>query len=104
MRADLHWMSAYLADRQAPVTQVVLIWTSLGLAAMAAAFTMLFAAGQTVGPWVAGILADHTSTEATLVWTAVLCAVAAMIAATVRRRHPAPPATARDSASPRRGA
>ncbi|MFI6799913.1 YbfB/YjiJ family MFS transporter [Streptosporangium canum] len=174
------FLSAYLADRQAPVTQVVLIWTSLGLAVMAApalwsrpitdwpgaralatllgvlsggaalalaaptlpvilasaiiygatfmgvpaavtalirgetppadwtatlaAFTVLFAAGQTVGPWVAGILADHTSTEATLVWTAVLCAVAAMIAATVRRRHPAPPATARDPASPRRGA
>ncbi|WP_406315203.1 YbfB/YjiJ family MFS transporter [Streptosporangium sp. NBC_01639] len=174
------FLSAYLADRHAPITQVVLVWTSLGLAVMAApalwsrpitdwpgaralatllgilsagaalalvapappvilasaiiygatfmgvpaavtalirgdtppadwtatlaAFTMLFAAGQTVGPWIAGILADHTSTEATLVWTAVLCAVAAVIAATVRRQHPAPPTTERDPASPRRGA
>jgi predicted MFS family arabinose efflux permease len=46
-----------------------------------AAFTTLFATGQTVGPWLAGILADHTSTAAPLAWTAVLCAAAAALAA-----------------------
>jgi predicted MFS family arabinose efflux permease len=45
-----------------------------------AVFTTLFAAGQTAGPWLAGILADHTSTSATLAWTAALCAAAALIA------------------------
>ncbi|WP_285487657.1 YbfB/YjiJ family MFS transporter [Amycolatopsis taiwanensis] len=58
-----------------------------------AAFTILFATGQTVGPWLAGILADHTSTAATLAWTAALCAVAALLAAVPPgRRTPAPPA------------
>ncbi|WP_086840933.1 YbfB/YjiJ family MFS transporter [Amycolatopsis kentuckyensis] len=46
-----------------------------------AAFTTLFATGQTVGPWLAGLLADHTSTAAPLAWTAVLCAAAAAPAA-----------------------
>jgi predicted MFS family arabinose efflux permease len=50
-----------------------------------AAFTTLFAAGQTAGPWIAGAVADHTSTGATLVWTAVLCATGAAIAASGRR-------------------
>ncbi|NUP82051.1 MAG: YbfB/YjiJ family MFS transporter, partial [Nonomuraea sp.] len=45
-----------------------------------AAFTTLFAAGQTAGPWLAGLLADRTSAEATLAWTAILCAAAALIA------------------------
>jgi predicted MFS family arabinose efflux permease len=45
-----------------------------------AAFTTLFAAGQTVGPWIAGVVADHTSTAATVAWTAVLCAAGAAIA------------------------
>jgi predicted MFS family arabinose efflux permease len=44
-----------------------------------AAFTTVFAAGQTAGPWLAGIVADRTSTDATLAWTAVLCAAAALI-------------------------
>jgi predicted MFS family arabinose efflux permease len=52
-----------------------------------AAFTTLFAVGQTVGPWIAGILADLTSTGATVAWTAVLCTAAAVIAASAR---PAP--------------
>ncbi|WP_312865078.1 YbfB/YjiJ family MFS transporter [Saccharothrix tamanrassetensis] len=47
-----------------------------------AAFTTVFAAGQTAGPWLAGLVADRTSTDATLVRTAVLCAVAAVVAAT----------------------
>ncbi|MGW3568605.1 YbfB/YjiJ family MFS transporter [Streptomyces sp. NPDC000941] len=55
-----------------------------------AAFTTVFAAGQTAGPWIAGVAADHTSTEATLGWTALLCAAAALIAATGHRR-PGPP-------------
>jgi predicted MFS family arabinose efflux permease len=53
-----------------------------------AAFTTLFAAGQTVGPWIAGVLADHTSTGATVAWTAVLCGAGAAL--TVSRRRPAP--------------
>jgi predicted MFS family arabinose efflux permease len=172
------FLSAYLADRHAPAAQVVLTWTALGLAVVAApalwsrpitnwpgtralaallgvlgggaalalaahaplvilasaiiygatfmsvpaavtalirgntppadwtatlaAFTTLFAAGQTVGPLIAGILADHISTDATLAWTAILCAVAAMIAATVRRARLSPSATARGPVSPRR--
>jgi predicted MFS family arabinose efflux permease len=150
------FLSAYLADREASVAQVALVWTVLGLAATAApalwsrpvvrwpggtalaallailatgaalalvstvlpvvlasvvlygatflgvpaavtarirdatppadwtatiaAFTTLFAAGQTVGPWIAGVVADHTSTAATVAWTAVLCAAGAAIA------------------------
>ncbi|SDM30779.1 Predicted arabinose efflux permease, MFS family [Nonomuraea maritima] len=164
------FLSAYLAERHAPLTQVTLIWTALGTAVVAApalwsrpithwrggtalasllvllaggaalalvspalplvlasaivygatfmsvpaavtalvkagtppadwtatlaAFTTVFAVGQTAGPWIAGILADHTSTDATLAWTAILCAAAAVIAATAgRHRPPASPAT-----------
>ncbi|WP_185949201.1 YbfB/YjiJ family MFS transporter [Microbispora sp. KK1-11] len=151
------FLSAYLADRHAPLGQVVLTWTALGLAVVAApalwsrpiaewpgtralavllallgggaalamaapappvilasailygatfmgvpaavtalikantpspdwtatlaAFTTIFAGGQTAGPWLAGLVADHTSTAATLAWTAILCAAAAVIAA-----------------------
>ncbi|MEU7529319.1 YbfB/YjiJ family MFS transporter [Saccharothrix sp. NPDC042600] len=49
-----------------------------------AAFTTVFAAGQTVGPWLAGLVADRTSTDATLVWTAVLCWAGAAVALAVR--------------------
>ncbi|MEV4197085.1 YbfB/YjiJ family MFS transporter [Micromonospora globbae] len=45
------------------------------------AFTTVFAAGQTVGPWAAGAIADRTSAAATLAWTAALCAAAALVAA-----------------------
>ncbi|OPG11553.1 MFS transporter [Microbispora sp. GKU 823] len=155
------FLSAYLADRHAPLGQVVLTWTALGLAVVAApalwsrptaqwpgtralavllgllgggaalamaasappvilasaiiygatfmgvpaavtalikantppadwtatlaAFTTIFAAGQTAGPWLAGLVADHTSTAATLAWTAILCAAAALIAASANR-------------------
>ncbi|NBE81788.1 YbfB/YjiJ family MFS transporter [Micromonospora rubida] len=171
------FLSAYLADRHAPIAQVVLTWTALGLAVVAApalwsrptthwsgtralatllgvlaggaalalvaptppvilasaivygatfmgvpaavtalirantpptdwtatlaAFTMLFAVGQTAGPWIAGIVADHTSTDATVAWTAVLCAVAAGIAATAGRFRTPTTTTERDPASPR---
>ncbi|SEH01336.1 Predicted arabinose efflux permease, MFS family [Nonomuraea solani] len=143
------FLSAYLAERDAPLAQVMLTWTALGLAVVApalwrrrtarlttllgllaggaalalvapappvilasaivygatfmgvpaavttliktrtppagwtatlAVFTTLFAAGQTAGPWLAGLLADHTSTTATLAWTVALCAAAALIA------------------------
>ncbi len=96
-----------------------------------AAFTTLFAAGQTVGPWLAGLVADRTSTDATLVWTAVLGWAGAVVALAVRpdvsgpgprprtrpapgrpgRPHPAPDATgprppgpARPGPGPRTGA
>lgn len=49
-----------------------------------AACTAVFAAGQTVGPWSAGLLADRTGAEATVAWTALLCAAAALVAATQR--------------------
>ncbi|ETK32927.1 YbfB/YjiJ family MFS transporter [Microbispora sp. ATCC PTA-5024] len=52
------------------------------------AFTTVFAAGQAVGPWAAGAIADHTSAGATLVWTAALCASAAVVAATGRPKPP----------------
>ncbi len=55
-----------------------------------AAFTALFAAGQTAGPWLAGVLADHTTAAATLAWTAVLCAIAAGFAVTQQQPEPQP--------------
>ncbi|WP_203952148.1 YbfB/YjiJ family MFS transporter [Planotetraspora mira] len=66
-----------------------------GWTAALAAFTTLFAAGQTAGPWLAGLLADHTSTDATLAWTAILCAAAALIATIGARSRlsTAPPTT-----------
>jgi predicted MFS family arabinose efflux permease len=69
-------------------------------AATIAAFTTLFAAGQAVGPWIAGIIADHTSTDATVAWTAVLCAAGAAIALTVR--HTEPTAGTTSCGTPRR--
>ncbi|MGI5270474.1 YbfB/YjiJ family MFS transporter [Nonomuraea sp. CA-218870] len=162
--AYITFLSAYLADRHAPLVQVMLTWTALGLAVVAApalwsrptlhwpgtraltsllavlagsaavaliasappvilasaivygatfmgvpaavtalikahvapadrtatlsAFTALFAAGQTAGPWLAGLLADRTSTDATLFWTTILCAAAALIAAIAGRFTP----------------
>jgi len=160
------FLSAYLADQNAPVAQVALTWTALGAAVVAvpavwsrpisrwpgntalaailallaggaalalvspalpvvlasavvfgatfigvpaavtalikrdtppadwtatlAAFTTVFAAGQTAGPWIAGVLADLTSTGATVAWTAVLCGAGAAIAVTARHPHPVP--------------
>jgi predicted MFS family arabinose efflux permease len=49
-----------------------------------AAFTIIFAAGQTLGPWLAGAIADRSTPSASLLWTAVLCAAAAVAALTER--------------------
>ena len=57
-----------------------------------ATFTIVFAAGQTAGPYLAGALADRYGTGATLVWTAALCAAGAALSMTVSRRGAAPPA------------
>ncbi|MET9022317.1 YbfB/YjiJ family MFS transporter [Actinopolymorpha sp. NPDC004070] len=60
-----------------------------------AALTTVFAAGQTAGPWLAGLVADRTSPVAALAWTAVLCTAGAAIAlvgrpATPHRHHTSP--------------
>lgn len=85
-----------------------------------ATFTALFAGGQTAGPWVVGALADRVGSGATVGSAAVLCAIAAVLAATTRLnargpaalperssptldRHPAhdiPPSTHRRRATP----
>jgi len=49
-----------------------------------ATFTVVFAAGQTAGPYLAGALADRYGTGATLVWTAALCAAGAALSITAR--------------------
>jgi len=49
-----------------------------------ATFTVVFAAGQTAGPYLAGALADRYGTGATLVWTAALCAAGAALSTAVR--------------------
>jgi predicted MFS family arabinose efflux permease len=43
------------------------------------AFTLIFAVGQTGGPYLAGVLADRYGTGATLAWTTALCAIAAAL-------------------------
>lgn len=58
-------------------------WTSA-----LAIFTVLFAIGQMGGPYLAGALADRYGAGATLAWTAVLCAMAAALAATMRTAIP----------------
>jgi predicted MFS family arabinose efflux permease len=52
-----------------------------------AAFTVVFAAGQMAGPYLAGVLADSYGAGATLVWTAALCAAGAVLSMTVRPGH-----------------
>ena len=44
--------------------------------------TVLFAAGQTLGPWLCGLLADRTTPAAALAWTTAVCAAAAVLAMT----------------------
>ncbi|MDQ0381661.1 YbfB/YjiJ family MFS transporter [Amycolatopsis thermophila] len=51
------------------------------------AFTTVFAAGQTAGPWLAGVVADRTTPAATVAWTAVLCAAGALVALIPHRGH-----------------
>jgi predicted MFS family arabinose efflux permease len=158
--AYITFLSAYLADHHASVTQVALTWALLGLAAIAApvlwsrpintwpggralalslavlsaaaaadllsaapavvtgsaigygatflsvpaaittlvraaipphdwtgalaAFTVVFAVGQTAGPYLAGALADHFGTGATLTWTAALCIAGAALSTVIR--------------------
>jgi predicted MFS family arabinose efflux permease len=50
-----------------------------------AAFTVVFAAGQTAGPYLAGALADHYGTGVTLAWTAALCAAGSVLSGLTRR-------------------
>lgn len=50
-----------------------------------AAFTVVFAAGQTAGPYLAGALADHYGAGVTLVWTAALCAAGSVLSGLTRR-------------------
>jgi predicted MFS family arabinose efflux permease len=52
-----------------------------------AAFTVVFAAGQTAGPYLAGALADRYGTGATLAWTAALCAAGAALSILTRETH-----------------
>jgi len=52
-------------------------WTST-----LATFTVIFAAGQIAGPYLAGDLADHYGTGATLIWAASLCAAGAALSTT----------------------
>jgi len=49
-----------------------------------ASFTVVFAVGQMVGPYLAGVLADRYGAGATLVWTAALCAAGSVVSLTVR--------------------
>jgi predicted MFS family arabinose efflux permease len=49
-----------------------------------AAFTVVFAAGQTAGPYLAGGLADHYGAGATLAWTAALCLAGAALSTVIR--------------------
>jgi predicted MFS family arabinose efflux permease len=51
-----------------------------------AAFTVIFAAGQVFGPYLAGSLADHYGPGATLAWAAALCAAGAALSASWRAR------------------
>jgi predicted MFS family arabinose efflux permease len=49
-----------------------------------AAFTVVFAAGQMAGPYLAGALADRYGTGATLAWTAALCTAGAALSTVIR--------------------
>ncbi|MGW4330770.1 hypothetical protein ACWEKR_33400 [Nocardia sp. NPDC004573] len=71
-------VTALVKDKTAPVD-----WT-----ATLAAFTTVFAVGQTAGPWIAEILADHTSTDAALAFTAIACIAAPASAAIPPPRSP----------------
>lgn len=53
-----------------------------------AAFTVIFAVGQIAGPYLAGALADHYGTGATVAWTVALCATGAALS-TLRHRQQA---------------
>jgi predicted MFS family arabinose efflux permease len=59
-----------------------------GWAGTIAAFTVVFAAGQTAGPYLAGELADRFGTGATLAWTAALCTAGAALSLAASLRVP----------------
>ncbi|MFD8247095.1 YbfB/YjiJ family MFS transporter [Nocardia sp. NPDC059691] len=71
-------VTASVKNNTAPVD-----WT-----ATLAAFTTVFAVGQTAGPWIAGTLADHTSTNSALAFTAIACVAASASAAIPPPRSP----------------
>jgi predicted MFS family arabinose efflux permease len=60
------------------------------LAGTLSTFTVIFAVGQMAGPWLAGVLADHTTAGATLGWTTALCGTGAILAATTVTQPPRP--------------
>lgn len=66
-----------------------------------AAFTVVFAAGQTVGPYLAGALADHFGASATLAWTTALCATGAGFACLRTEGHRRPAESAWRGDQPR---
>jgi len=51
---------------------------------------VVFAVGQTAGPYLAGGLADHYGTGATLAWTAALCITGAALSLVIRSAIPHP--------------
>ncbi len=67
----------------AAVTSLVRSVTSPeALTGALAALTVVFAAGQTVGPWLSGVMADLVGPAGALAWTAVLCGAASLLAGT----------------------
>lgn len=84
-----------------PAAVTALIRTAVppsGWTGTIAAFTVVFAVGQTAGPYLAGALADHFGTGATLAWTGALCVAGAAISVSASPR----PARQPDLASTRR--
>lgn len=73
--------ATFMAVPAAVTAHIRTVVPAAGWTATLAAFTTLFATGQTIGPWLGGLLADHASTAAPLAWTAALCAAAAVLAA-----------------------
>jgi predicted MFS family arabinose efflux permease len=71
---------AFMAVPAAVTALVRATTTPERLTGTLSAFTVIFAAGQMAGPWLAGDLADHTTAGATLGWTATLCAAGAIVA------------------------
>ena len=72
---------ATLMSVPAAVTALVRTHTEpAGWTPTLAALTALFAAGQAAGPWAAGALAELTSSDAGLAWTAALCVAAGVLA------------------------
>jgi predicted MFS family arabinose efflux permease len=85
--------AAFLGVPAAVTTFIRQTVPPVGWTATIAAFTVVFAVGQTVGPYLAGTLADHFGAGATLVWTTALCATGAAFAWLRTRGHrPARPA------------